>query len=104
MLFLLLIWGVFVLCTTLLYAVPSISRCSGLWVFILLLTVSFMAGITFVYGRIMIKLTETKKRIGYEFAAGEVQWNPRNALVYPASCFVVGLAAAGLGVGGGMGA
>ena len=99
-LFLLAMWAVFLLSVSLLYGVSAIPRCSGMWVLVFLVAVAFMVALTWAYGRIMLEVTETKKRIGYEFAAGEIQWDARAVILYPACCFVVGLAAAGLGVGG----
>merc|ERR1719152_715639 len=39
---------------------------------------------------------------GYAFIAGEVQWTPRNTMVYPMVCALAGLFAGLFGVGGGI--
>ena len=43
-----------------------------------------------------------KKRLKYEYAPGDVEWNERNTVVYPAMCFFAGLFAGMFGVGGGI--
>ena len=43
-----------------------------------------------------------KKRRGYDFSEGEVQWTPRATIVFPAVCSIAGLVAGLFGVGGGV--
>ncbi len=44
----------------------------------------------------------TKNRLGYRYAAGDVEWNETNTLKYPFYCFFAGLCAGMFGVGGGI--
>lgn len=43
-----------------------------------------------------------KKRLRYKYLTGDVEWNERNTLVYPALCFFAGFFAGMFGIGGGI--
>lgn len=43
-----------------------------------------------------------KSRLGYRYVEGDVEWDPRNTLRYPAICFFAGFFAGLFGVGGGI--
>ena len=50
----------------------------------------------------LIEKWTLKKRIQYKFIEGDVEWNPRNTLVYPSICFFAGFFAGMFGIGGGI--
>lgn len=43
-----------------------------------------------------------KTRLNYRYVSGDVEWNPKNTLRYPAICFFAGFFAGLFGVGGGI--
>ena len=43
-----------------------------------------------------------KKRLRYKYITGDVEWNERNTIVYPALCFFAGFFAGMFGIGGGI--
>lgn len=43
-----------------------------------------------------------KARLNYRYGEGDVEWNPKNTLRYPAVCFFAGFFAGLFGVGGGI--
>merc|ERR1712025_559869 len=43
-----------------------------------------------------------KKRVGFEYVEGDVEWNERHTVVYPLICSVAGLCAGMFGIGGGI--
>ena len=65
-------------------------------VFVVILAVSY-------YSRsLLIEKWKLKKELHYQYVAGDVEWNERNTLVYPAICFFAGFFAGLFGVGGGI--
>jgi len=59
-----------------------------------------LAVITYYYGRRLIR--EHKDRLSNSYVKGDIQWNSNNVIKYPAMSSIAGVAAALLGVGGGM--
>jgi len=59
-----------------------------------------LAIVTAVYARILLR--EHKDRPQESYAKGDIKWGPREVVRYPILCSVAGVAAALLGVGGGM--
>jgi uncharacterized membrane protein YfcA len=47
----------------------------------------------------LIKRYETKKRVGYKYIEGDIQWSPRATIVYPVICCAAGFFAGMFGVG-----
>lgn len=43
-----------------------------------------------------------KRRLNFRYVEGDVEWNPRNTIVYPCICFFAGFFAGLFGVGGGI--
>merc|ERR1719273_2279252 len=43
-----------------------------------------------------------KKRLGYQYAEGDVEWDEVNTIRYPATCSLAGLFAGLFGIGGGI--
>jgi len=54
------------------------------------------------FRRLLMAEFKQKVRGGHVFAAGDVQWNSSNTLLYPALCAISGLLAGLFGVGGGI--
>ena len=42
---------------------------------------------------------ETKKRVGYKYVEGDIQWDSRATIVYPVVCCAAGFFAGMFGVG-----
>lgn len=97
-----IMWAAFMLTVCLLYAIAALPRCSPGWIVIFVLGVLVMGALTLRYRTVVMATTASKERLGMAFASGEVHWDARNTIRYPAYCFIVGLAASGLGVGGGL--
>lgn len=52
--------------------------------------------------RYLINRWRLKAELGYEYAEGDVEWNPLNTVRYPCICFFAGFFAGMFGVGGGI--
>lgn len=50
----------------------------------------------------LVERWRLKSRLGYRYVEGDVEWNPKNTLRYPAICFFAGFFAGLFGVGGGI--
>eukprot|EP00957_Ditylum_brightwellii_P103470 7884427-Ditylum_brightwellii.AAC.1 len=50
----------------------------------------------------LVKRYELKKRVGYEYVEGDIQWDERATIVYPIVCAAAGFFAGMFGVGGGI--
>lgn len=50
----------------------------------------------------LIKKWKLKQRLQYKYIAGDVEWNPKNTVIYPLLCFFAGFFAGMFGVGGGI--
>jgi uncharacterized membrane protein YfcA len=65
-------------------------------VFVWVLVISFWARTQ------LVQKWEKKKRLQYKYVKGDIEWNPKNTLIYPAICFFAGFCAGMFGVGGGI--
>jgi hypothetical protein len=50
----------------------------------------------------LVKRFETKKRVGYKYMEGDIQWDERATIIYPSICCLAGFFAGMFGVGGGI--
>lgn len=50
----------------------------------------------------LVERWRLKARLNYRYGEGDVEWNPKNTLRYPAICFFAGFFAGLFGVGGGI--
>lgn len=50
----------------------------------------------------LLRKYHVKARYGWEWTEGDVQWNERATLIYPAVCSLAGLVAGLFGIGGGV--
>ena len=67
------------------------------------LTVVVLVLIVSVWARnLLIERWKLKTRLNYQYCQGDVEWNERNTIVYPAACFFAGFFAGMFGVGGGI--
>lgn len=67
------------------------------------LTVVVLVLIVSVWARnVLIEKWKLKSRLNYKYCQGDVEWNERNTVVYPAACFFAGFFAGMFGVGGGI--
>jgi len=86
--------------------VPAVLKDSvlgcGTWDYWLVALIPFplLALITYAYGRTLV--AEHKERPKESYAKGDIHWTDREIVRYPLLCSVAGVAAALLGVGGGM--
>jgi uncharacterized membrane protein YfcA len=85
------------------YASPLGIVCgtNGYWL-LSFLNIAWLVGLS-VYARTqLIKAWKNKRRIGYKYLEGDVEWSERNTLVYPLLCVFAGMCAGLFGVGGGI--
>lgn len=73
----------------------------GFWI-LHLSVLPWVLGFALIFRRILVREFRDKVVRGYTFITGEVQWNPRNTVVYPVVCALAGLFAGLFGVGGGI--
>eukprot|EP00298_Acanthocystis_sp_HF-20_P010054 c18644_g1_i2.p1 GENE.c18644_g1_i2~~c18644_g1_i2.p1 ORF type:complete len:483 (+),score=179.39 c18644_g1_i2:31-1449(+) len=87
------------------HGAPSVAGIAcgsgGFWVTNILSILS-MALITKITGDYLHKIFLKKKEIGYQFIEGDVHWDEKNCLHFPALCTFAGVSAGLLGIGGGM--
>jgi uncharacterized membrane protein YfcA len=50
----------------------------------------------------LLEKFDRKQRVGYKYVDGDIQWNPRSTIMYPAVCCFAGFFAGMFGVGGGI--
>ena len=50
----------------------------------------------------LVVTTRQRKRLGYRYADGDIQWDERATVVYPSICIGAGLCAGMFGIGGGI--
>lgn len=60
------------------------------WV-LTVLVFAWIIGISIYTRNILLKSWEVKKALKYKYLAGDVEWNPRNTIVYPCMCFFAGV-------------
>lgn len=66
------------------------------------LVILIVLGVSYYMRGVLIEKWQLKKRIGYIYSAGDVEWNELNTVVYPCICFFAGVFAGMFGVGGGI--
>lgn len=74
---------------------------SGYWA-IQGLVILVVLAVSWHMRNVLIEKWKLKKRLHYAYAVGDVEWNERNTIIYPAICFTAGLFAGMFGVGGGI--
>ena len=80
----------------------GIAKCSsGYWLLVAASGI-IAVGVTLMCGRWMRQQHNKKVALGFEFHDGDVQWSLRNTLLHPCLCFLAGVAAGLLGIGGGL--
>eukprot|EP01036_Dinobryon_divergens_P026734 gene26734-35414_t len=50
----------------------------------------------------LVQKWKLKKRVGYRYCEGDMEWNEYNTIIYPCLCFFAGFSAGMFGVGGGI--
>lgn len=82
---------------------PLGIRCgsTGFWMANLVMLVWILSVSAYVRAYLVQKF-EAKKRVGYKYIEGDIQWNPRSTIVYPVICCAAGFFAGMFGVGGGI--
>ena len=74
---------------------------SGYW-FLTAAVFVWVLSISFYMRHVLIEKWVLKKRLGYKYQPGDVEWNPRNTIIYPCICFFAGFFAGLFGIGGGI--
>lgn len=74
---------------------------NGYW-FLTAAVFVWVLSISLYMRNVLIEKWELKKRLGYKYQKGDVEWNPRNTIIYPCICFFAGFFAGLFGVGGGI--
>jgi hypothetical protein len=74
---------------------------SGYW-FLTAMVFAWVLGWSFYMRHLLIDKWIIKKRVGYRYLKGDVEWNHTNTIIYPCICFFAGFAAGLFGVGGGI--
>eukprot|EP01147_Barroeca_monosierra_P006869 gene6869-9523_t len=100
---LIIVWLGYTCITMLLYQADDVIRpCSPGWIVLLMLSIPYVVGVTFFSGSLLKKQTQRKRVCGYKFLSGDVIWEGKNLNKYPSLAFFAGVAAAMMGIGGGM--
>ena len=83
-------------------SIIGIASCSGVYWLLLALAFAFAVVVTAFFARKNLKLWDLKAELNYRFSEGDVHWTTRNTIVHPCMCFLAGVAAGLLGIGGGL--
>lgn len=85
------------------YASPLGIVCgtTGYWL-ISFVNIAWLVGLSLYARTHLIAAWKNKKRIGYKYLEGDVEWNEKNTIVYPLLCVFAGMCAGLFGVGGGI--
>lgn len=75
---------------------------SGLYWFLTFAVVPFTFFIAYLARRHLVERYYLKKRLGYTYHEGDVEWNEKHTVLYPACCSIAGLCAGLFGIGGGI--
>ncbi|CAM9702298.1 unnamed protein product [Ectocarpus sp. 4 AP-2014] len=62
----------------------------------------WVLGVSLRVREYLVERWRLKARLNYRYGEGDVEWNPKNTLRYPAVCFFAGFFAGLFGVGGGI--
>ncbi|CAM9510084.1 unnamed protein product [Ectocarpus sp. 6 AP-2014] len=62
----------------------------------------WVLGVSLRVREFLVERWRLKARLNYRYGEGDVEWNPKNTLRYPAVCFFAGFFAGLFGVGGGI--
>ncbi len=87
------------------HGLPSllgIPVCSAIYWLLAGAIIPLMFIMTVVTGIYLLDKHKKKVEVNYPFEHDDVNWNLRNVVLYPILCLIAGIAAGGLGVGGGM--
>ncbi|EGD78809.1 hypothetical protein PTSG_01784 [Salpingoeca rosetta] len=100
---LILVWLGYTTITMLLYEANDVIKpCSAGWIVLLLCAIPYVIAITYFAGRMLKRQTVRKRKCNYPFLPGDVMWEGANLNKFPALAFFAGVAAAMMGIGGGM--
>jgi hypothetical protein len=71
---------------------------TGFWLATVLMLVWILAVSAYVRES-LVKKWEAKRRVGFKYLEGDIQWDPRSTIVYPVICCAAGFFAGMFGVG-----
>ncbi|KAF0704957.1 hypothetical protein As57867_005728, partial [Aphanomyces stellatus] len=79
-------------------------KCGSAWYWVLILPAGLLlGGVTYLMGKKLVARARLYEQLGLDHVQGDVHWNPYIAqVVFPVQCFVAGVVAALLGIGGGV--
>jgi len=83
-------------------SVIGVQQCSIAWWVLTVLSFPIIIIITGWIGYYLVKDYNEKVVLGWEFREGDLKWNRKNTVYYPAYSFIAGIAAGLMGIGGGM--
>ena len=83
-------------------SIIGIASCSTVYWILLVLAFILALIVTVVVGLKLRNARVEKEAIGYVFHQGDVHWTFGNTMLHPAMCFLAGIAAGLLGIGGGL--
>ena len=67
-----------------------------------LIMLGWIFAVTVHVRKVLVKKWEKKEAVGYQYVEGDIQWDGRATIVYPAVCCLAGFFAGMFGVGGGI--
>lgn len=78
-------------------------RCGTAAYWLIILAIApYLLAVTYYVGSALEREHETKQRVGYRFIEGDIHWTRRMLVGFPLAAVMAGVAAGGLGIGGGM--
>eukprot|EP00049_Salpingoeca_infusionum_P014629 m.276627 g.276627 ORF g.276627 m.276627 type:complete len:484 (+) comp15713_c2_seq6:38-1489(+) len=98
-----LVWvGYFLISFFLYHGEKYLEPCSAGWITLFVAAVPYVMIVTVLCGRAVRRAYEAKVTAGYKMQPGDVQWTTASMIKYPMLAFIAGVAAAMMGIGGGM--
>lgn len=83
-------------------SIIGIQPCSGAYWGIFAISFPIIMSITASVAIYLLWRHKLKTRLGYNFKKGDIVWTVKTVLLYPFYCWIAGIMAALLGIGGGM--
>jgi len=63
------------------------------------MTATWLIGCTFIASRFLLRRHAIKEAVGFDYVRGDIRWDVRTTVIYPAVCIVAGLVSGMFGIG-----
>jgi len=64
-----------------------------------IMTATWLIGCTFLASRFLLRRHAIKEAVGFDYVRGDIRWDVRTTVIYPAVCIIAGLVSGMFGIG-----